>query len=315
MVDLDTGIAFIIKNTRKLFRKSVWLEVAAMVTASTGNSSNVKPRVVQDENEKEGWDALKRTNWNLVQAAEEEVFNSKPISVKTERTHPLAVVMLEIDLTIKDENYVFWEDSFVEDVVRHGRIYGRIEKKTHIIVQVKFTGLKSAEMHIPYSTDEDKDIAETGDQTICVMILDSDGLVFFYNVPGGAAEQLASRCATQLLQVATSRTTSTINIVTPNTQRSLYDDCLYAIFITSACAFETTRYAVNSNSTPSNIWRGVLSSCVPSSRNARPTRVVANMRFLMLLSSERCGDIAKDLLLDERNTLDMFWKTVMETVE
>jgi hypothetical protein len=314
MVELDTGIADIIKNTRKLFRKSVWLEVAGVVTASTGNS-NDKPRVMQDENEKDGWDALKRTNWNLVQTAEEEVFNSKPISVKTERTHPLAIVMLEIDLTVKDTNCVFWGDSFVEDVVRHGRIYGTIQKRTHIIVQVKFTGLQSAAAYIPYSTDEDKDAADTGDQTICVMILDSDGLVFFYNVPGGAAEHLAGRCAQQLLKVATSRSTSTINIVTPNTQRSLYDDCLYAIYITSACAFETTRYAVNSNSTPSNIWRGVLPSCVPSSRNARPTRVVANMRFLMQISKERCGDIAKELLLDERNTLDMFRKTVMETSE
>jgi hypothetical protein len=112
---------------------------------------------------------------------------------------------------------------------------------------------------------------------------------------------------------------------------------MYAIFLTSSCASETATVKIlnhdalgnasvdNASSAHSSTLRRSyarsckkrenlcdLGVCKPSGSAARPTRVIANLRFLMFLTQPCSDGIVEEMLLDELNNFDVFRKIVME---
>jgi hypothetical protein len=180
-----------------------------------------------------------------------------------------------------------WSDDFINGIVEKSVQYGVINRGTHVIIQIFFEGLCQT---------------PNFNRAISVIIIDDTSMGYCYNVPRGDCEHVAFRCVTRLLQSTIGCMPSIFNNVVNYNARDPYDDCLYAMFITAACSTETTNSKIKNIKAPCSD----LINCRPSARSARATRVVANMRFLMLLCQPMCGSIVDGLLLDERNTLDEF---------
>jgi hypothetical protein len=306
MVGLLSGLDlwYISKHSRALFRKSVWSQVAGLLSRDDNGLNNVQKEVgwlgvhaIQEDSD--ATNALKRSNWNTVRSATECVIAAS-ISHRTTPPNPVAVVIIKIDASSKNVQPTGWSDKFVNDIVRRGSIYGNIDETTHVVVQILFKGVKT-------SADSGGD----GDDVVGVMIVDRMGVAYSYNIPDQACDQLAFRCVSHLLDVSMQSTLSTVVTVINYTPRSLYDNCMYAIFLTSACAAASTQAVINAASV--SIGDSALSDCRPSGRSSRPTRVIANLRFLMLLTKPVSYKVVDGLLLDEKNTLDSFKRSVMET--
>jgi hypothetical protein len=92
-------------NTRCTFRKSVWLEVAALTTASANGPPPICGREI--------FDALNCANWNIVQ------IGSKCASPRTTATDsPVCIVILHIDM--HEGLRLKWSNVFIEKTIRAG---------------------------------------------------------------------------------------------------------------------------------------------------------------------------------------------------
>jgi hypothetical protein len=270
------GCEALLSNTRCTFRKSVWLEVAALTTASANGPPPICGREI--------FDALNCANWNIVQVSH-HVNSSKCASPRTTATDsPVCIVMLHVDM---DEGLrLKWSNVFIEKTIRAGVMYGVVGGNTHIIVQLFFKRV------VCNTTAHD---VTDPDETVSVVLVDKSGMAYCYNLPSGEYESLALRFVSNLLKLTVGVNVSMMFKTVPYENRSYSDSCLYALYIT-AFAMKTT--VENTDSKPD------IANCRPSVQCARPTRIIANLRFLMFLCSPQAHTI--ELLLDELNRLDAF---------
>ena len=341
----STDLGYIAKYSRVLFRKTTWLKVGALLSCQqTRDGITRNDTVLKDA---DGLSALQRSNWNSV-VSTKTLIDSATKMEKPMGLSPFVVVMLSMDLSTKQQTMNTWSDDFVNKCVRNGRIYGEIGANTHVVVQIVFKNVASSSLPItstPHpkanakmnlkSTSKGTWGADTGtgcDTTnlkdvVCVVMVDSAGIAYSYNIPSGHCQELVFRCVSRLMQVALKTTPSMMIQVVGYDARSIYDDYMYAIFLTSSCASETAAIKIlnhDSLSNASTFGRSYarplkkkedvcdLGVCKPSGSSARPTRVIANLRFLMLLTRPCSGGIVEELLLDERNNFDVFRRIVME---
>ena len=251
-------------NTRCTFRKSVWLEVAALTTASANGPPPICGREI--------FDALNCANWNIAQIA------------STATGSPVCIVILHIDMN--EGLRLKWSNVFIEKTIRAGVMYGVVSGHTHIIVQLFFKRV------VCNTTAHD---VTDPDETVSVVLVDKFGMAYCYNLPSGEYESLALRFVSNLLKLTVGVNVSMMFKTVPYENRSYSDSCLYALYIT-AFAMKTT--VENTDSKPD------IANCRPSVQCARPTRIIANLRFLMFLCSPQSHTI--ELLLDEVNILNFF---------
>jgi hypothetical protein len=138
-------------------------------------------------------------------------------------------------------------------------------------------------------------VGEIDHEAVSVVILDAAGIGYAYNTPKGDCSEIAFQCVSKLLEITTGISATMLIDVVPFKMHSRFDGGLYAYFVTSSCLSKL-------NDMKSRTYS--LVDIRPSPKDARPTRIITNMKFLMdLLRSPR---IQEELLLDELNVLDSF---------
>jgi hypothetical protein len=294
-------LAYICRGVRWLFRECVWLEVAKLLAINDDKACNMSKTLAgssamsnhtclvgcMEMNVVDAYRALQNTNWCAVHTAHQVLVAATCTSTPAKIPNPICVVMLRVNIACRPSAHIGWSNEFINDIVQKSVKYGTIHHNTHVIVQIFFDGLCQTP-HVK--------------KALCVIVIDSIGMGYCYNVPRGDCEHIAFRCVTRILQLATGCVPSILNSVVCYSPRTPYDDCLYAMYITAACSTEHTKSMIRNIKTPCSD----LISCRPSAKSARPTRIVANMRLLMLLCQPICTDIVDGLLLDEINILDEF---------
>jgi hypothetical protein len=283
-------------NARWTFRKSVWLSAAklALENSQTGMHSDKgnnggdihdSSRVDRDK----AFQLLEYANWNIVQEAYHTVSSSPRASCDTIVLSPVCVVMLHVDMN--NASGLTWSEKFIETIVRDGAIYGTVDTYTHIVIQIFFKRIGA-------------------DETVSVIVADKGGMAYCYNLPGGDCQQLALRLVSTVLHLVVGAQVSMLHKIVPYQQRTYYDDCLFVMFITASCATASSLSAIQNANAPILD----LGNCRPSVRHVRPTRIIANLRFLMFLCNPTSRTIVDDLLLDEVNILDSFRALVIKSV-
>jgi len=303
MVEVLSGLdlSYIVRQSRTLFRKSTWFKVAALLSSSKTQAENV----LDDSN---GFRALKRANWNLVSNSKKAVWNAANISDPLDDFSAFAVVMISIDATLEEHEKTIFSDEFIKKCVRDGSIYGKIGNKTHIVVQIFFTGIRSS---VPIcNTGVEEEIRESVNEAVSTIMIDSIGIGFSYNLPTNHAEGLAYRCVSRLMDVAIETKPAKFIKMIPYTPRSKHNDYMFSLFLTSSCASESTM-SVIMGFQEDRKGSTSLAMCRPSKAISRPSRVISNLRFLVFLSNQS-NSVVDDLLLDERNSLDSFRRIVMD---
>ncbi|KAJ1465001.1 hypothetical protein T484DRAFT_1757698 [Baffinella frigidus] len=269
------SVAFVARHARSLFRSEVWHRVGSLLANEAGpNADNY-----------DSFTALQYTNHNSTSV----VADGCPSLV--------SVVMLEINPGIPPKPHTKWSAEAIDTTIQRCAKYGEIDKDTHIIVQLFFKGLmnkKGAGACWPV------------DEAVGVILMSAKGMLYTYNVPGGVPEQLAFRVVSRLLSITTGNLPCGAFRIINYRPRTSSDDNLYAIFLTSSTTTESRKQALKDAGTDIEVEAADLSTCRPSTRCCRPTRVIGNLRFLMLLCKPFCEDVESDLLLDETNTLDTF---------
>ena len=338
-------LAYISRNTRWLFRKSVWFDVSCLLSSreepGTGtNTPSARGDDAPAKNTKHGYTelqaelnpadavtALKHTNWNMVERAKQVVRSGSSSSNSTADNNnnnnhnnnnntatqccPIAVVMLSIDVSVPHVPKQAWSDLYAKSIISNGVIYGTIDTHTHIVVQVRYVGLLNSGVPAAFKKSAHGTPPAPRDEAIAVLVLDGTGMAYSYNMPEGACEKIALRCVSHLLKITTATTPPpTLSRVVNYRPRSPYDDNMYALYITAACASE----GVDNYAGGAGPWRNnTLAIHSSSARCERPTRIISNLRFLMCLCKTECAPVVADLLLDETNTFDEFKRTVLNT--
>ena len=325
-------LAYISRNTRWLFRKDIWGDVSAMLShtkcaesteqaaaaaaaaasldpcsrSSMGGEKPAYPLV--EFHTADAVTALKHTNWNVVQQGKKTIRESCWISDVADAVIqcPVAVVMLYVDVSTPPPAAKGWTDAYITSVIKNGVIYGSIDASTHIVLQIHYKGLDTHSSAT--SSNNAPGLPPPMSEAIAVVIVDAAGMAYCYNMPGGDCEHVGFRCVSKLLQMTVAVTPSIILKVVNYRPRTPYDDNLYALYVTAACAADSSSNAVKNV----GALRNDLASCRPSARCARPTRIVANLRFLMLLCNKECSQWVSELLLDEKNTLDAFRRIAID---
>jgi hypothetical protein len=245
---------------------------------SSCQSNSVKPKVLEDS---DGFKSLQVSNWNLVSDTRESIGLA---------SSPLAIVMIEIDMS---ENVGGSSDFFINECLRKGSIYGTIDKMTHVVVQLFFTNIGAKSITARQSDDETTQCDKSTElSTVGTVMVDATGVSYSYNLPA-SCEQIAFECVSGLMEASVNSKPSIMLKMTSLCPRSRFDAYMYTLFLTSECASKTS-------------FGNSLVKCRPSKELARPTRVITNLRFLMLLSSPVAKNVVDDLLLDELNVLDVF---------
>jgi hypothetical protein len=275
--DLSKDICSICLNTRSLFRRSVWLQVAMSRDDSVGEEPSCSRLVdfVDDDvvtNVKDPTEILRNANRNLSQA------NQK---VET----PFCIFMIEIDM--KEISLSGCSSTQIESIVKQGTMHGLLSASSRIIVQILFT-------------DE---------ETVAIVATDMNGVEYCFNLPDEPHEAIALRCVCSILKGITENKPFLMMKIVPYQKRSLYEDCLYAMFITGVFVTAISRSAGLANDETAN-----LKLCTSSFSAARPTRVNTNLRFLLALCDSQSKPIVETLLLDEINTLDCFRDTFLAEI-
>jgi hypothetical protein len=254
-------------HARSLFRTDVWRQVATKMAGKSG--SNSQPR------EPDTFKALHKINRMMVSFSPDDFTTGFS-------EHPVSVVFLSVDL----KSHVLSQKT-IAGIVDSGIMYGEIDQNSQIVIQILFRGLLTG------NANTNRDCTAL-DEAVALIIIKNDGMASGYNIPPGSAGAVVYRCVTRLLLQTTGRQPSMIVNTVMYCPRTLCDDCLYAMYVTAACV-EGLKSIDFSESDEKNHT---------SRRHARPTRVIANLRFLMLLRGDYCKEVACELLLDEVNTLD-----------
>ena len=306
MVQILSGLdlSYVIRQSRTLFRKSIWLKVGAFLSSSKTQADNI----LDDSN---GFRALKRCNWNLVSNSKQSVWNAAHISTPVDDFSAFAVVMISIDATLEENEETTFSDDFIKKCVRDGSIYGKIGNKTHIVVQIFFTGIRSSlGSSVPICNTEEAIRASGVNDAVTTIMIDSFGVGYVYNLPTNHCEGLAYRCVARLMDVAIETKPAKFIKMISYTPRSKHDDYMFSLFLTGSCASESTMSAIMGYQDDRKRCTS-LAICRPSKAIARPSRVISNLRFLVFLSNQS-NSVVDDLLLDERNSLDSFRRIVMD---
>jgi hypothetical protein len=262
--------AFVARHARSLFRASVWQQVGSLLAANAQNTNECF----------ESFTALQYTNYNLVNAAPHD------------SAALVSVVMVNVNIGSPSRPYPNWSDQGIDDIIQRGVKYGEIKKDTHIIVQLFFKGMLERNWPV--------------DEAVAVVLMSAKGLAYTYNVPGGICEQLTRRIVYRLLFVTTASFPSGVLRVINYKPRTPSDDNLYALFLTASTATESRKQAFSDVQNGPDIGAVDISTCRPPTRCCRPTRVIGNLRFLMLLCNPVCEQVGNELMLDETNSLDAF---------
>jgi hypothetical protein len=271
-MDERSNIAFSFVNTvlnaRSLFRTDVWRQV---VTKMAGNSYNSysQPR------EPDTFKALHKINRMMVSLSPDDFTTGFS-------EHPVSVVFLSVEL----KSHVLSQKT-IAGIVDSGMMYGEINQNSQIVIQILFKGLLTGNAN----TNRD---CTAPDEAVALVIIKNDGMASGYNIPPGPASAVVYRCVSLLLLQTTGRQPSMIVNTVMYCPRTLCDDCLYAMYVTAACVEGLKFTDFPESEQEDRMFR----------RHARPTRVIANLRFLMLLGGDHCKEVARELLLDEVNTLD-----------
>ncbi|KAJ1464158.1 hypothetical protein T484DRAFT_1758308 [Baffinella frigidus] len=303
-------LAHICRHARWLFRPNVWISVGKLLAVNDLNAGDRKlddaPKTPEDSGKIDdlymhavvdvfdAYKALQNTNWCAVHIGNKIFIEATCISTVSAPPNPVCVVMMRIDVKYKPLAQSGWSDEFIDEIVQKSVRYGIVQKGTHLIIQIFFEGL----CQTPFFN-----------KALGIIIIDDAGMGYCYNIPPGDCQHVAFRCVTRLLLLTTGTVPSILNNVVNYVGRTPYDDCLYAMFITATCATESANSKIKYIRSPCSD----LINCRPSARSARPTRIVSNMRFLMLLCQPMCGDVVGELLLDETNTLDTFRSIAVHT--
>lgn len=185
--------------------------------------------ILKDAN---GLSALQRSNWNSVVGTRNAIDFGKDMETKSSAFSPLVVVMISIDLSVPQPSPAMWSDSFIHQCVRDGRIYGTIGPETHIIVQIIFKNFAMSSQPPPSTsrsshttntnpkinrkttpnTPADNVAGSSSDVSkfndfVCVVMVDSVGIGYSYNVPSNYCDQLVFRCISRLMEVALEKET------------------------------------------------------------------------------------------------------------
>ena len=370
VIQSTQDVAYISRNTRWLFRKSVWLDISCLLSTravrysgndSEGTTDSPRRRVAGEEQGCElrgpaealgseqqargpaappaalrtadAISALKYTNYNMVQHAK-QVQSERCFGGDAAVPCPVAVIMLYVNVSARETAVPGeWSDADITSIISSATVFGHVSASTHMIVQIHYTGVDDTSWPSPPSTlpgrkggvqpqqnqqqqqqqqqqqhQKPHGAALPVGEALAVVITDRAGMAYCYNMPGGHCEDVGSRCVTKLLQMTVNVTPSTFLKVVNHRPRSCYDDNLYALYLTAACAAESTSSAARH---PGGA-RSDLASCRPSARCARPSRIVANLRFLMGLCHTESSSVEAELLLDEKNTLDAFKRLIMD---
>ena len=269
-------LSYICRNARLSFRKSVWIEV---VRVGIANNSKTR-KTLQDAVEitADDFRILEYSNLNMVRLSRDAV----------EAANPVCIVVLHVNMAESHTR----SQEFVEQIVRNATIHGDVTHNTHIIVQIFFV------------CERDNAIVH---DAVSVVMVDGAGVAYFYNTPEGDHAQIAFECVSRLLQITTGTVISIAHHVVPFEARSRYDYCLYVVFLTASCTTESVSSAIRNANAPISD----LINCRPSSRCARPTRVISNIRFLLFLCKPSSRKITEELLLDETNMLHSFRSVVV----
>lgn len=251
--------------TRSLFRKAVWMQVAK-------NMSDTSLYLSDKENwERATFNALRKANSNVVK------LSANQVELGEQRRYPLCVVLLFVHLTSP-----VLSNKTITRIVDSAEIYGDIDNWSRIVIQIVYKGL------LKYNTDSTE-----FDEAVSLVVVDNFGSASGYNIPGGCASAVAYRCVALLLQKTGCQPSMIVNHVLFH-PRILCDNYLYAMYVTAACVqVPKSAYCMDSQKESHVSWR-----------YARPTRIIANLRFLILLRACDSKEIVCDLLLDEVNTLD-----------
>ena len=346
MVDQSTDIAYIAKYGRILFRKATWLKIGALLSCTSHNDKAARSDMILKD--VDGLSALQRSNWNSVVGTKNAIYAARNMEAKPDTFSPMAVVMICIDMSVQQSDIC--SDDFIQKCVREGRIYGTIGTDTNVIVQVHFKNVTMPSLPLSSTTrlstnlkinrktmsetTVDKASGSSCDASkfkdfLCVVMIDAAGIGYSYNLPSNHCEQLVFRCVSRLMDVALGKKPSMMIRVVDHVFRSNYDDFMYAIFLTSSCASETTTlknlnqdvsmkmstfspHRRSYGSSNNHNKAGGIRDCKPSAESAAPTKVISNLRFLMHLSQSTSSSVCDEMLLDEINILDAFKKNVME---
>lgn len=360
VIQSTQDVAYISRNTRWLFRKSVWFDISCLLSTramrysgndSEGTTGSPRRRVAGEEQGCElrgptdalgseqqargpaappaalrtadAISALKHTNYNMVQHAK-QVQAERCFGGDADVSCPVAVIMLYVNVSARETAVPReWSDADITSIISSATVFGNVRASTHMIVQIHYTGVDDNSGPSPPSAlpgrkggvqpqqnqqQRPQRVALPVGEALAVVITDRAGMAYCYNMPGGHCEDVGSRCVTKLLQMTVNVTPSTFLKVVNYRPRSSYDDNLYALYLTAACAAESTSSAARH---PGGA-RSDLASCRPSARCARPSRIVANLRFLMSLCHTESSSVEAELLLDEKNTLDAFKRLIMD---
>jgi hypothetical protein len=279
MMNGDRHLAQTVMCARTLFRKHVWMQVACIMTEKVGN------RVVSGMRPTDLFKSLHMTNRNAVKLAATAAALNAPGAA---HGCPLCVVVLSVDMASHNGS----ADS-INKIVQAAVWYGNILPGTHVVIQICFRGLLYD--RVGMATEP-----AWADEAVSLVVLDNVGMAGGYNIPPGSAGSVAYQCVARLLLHSLGQEPSMIVHTVKYQQRTLCDDYLYAMYITVACAEASSALPACSR----NRRDTDMNSCRMSSRYARPTRIISNLRFLMFLQVPGCAGVVSDLLLDEVNTLD-----------
>ena len=278
-VEFGLSLSYVVNEARNLFRKELWVQVGKQ------RQNNVMDK-------EDGVSYLKICNWNLVKNTQKFIQNEADITAPALVHHPFAVVMVWIPME-EGANGVF-DNDFIDKCVRGGAIYGTIHETTNVVIQLFFSGLKK---------QNEKD--DQSDQGVGIVIVDSTGAGYGYNV---ANEKLGIRCVERLMDLSRQKKFWFVKMV-PYSNRSKYDQNLYAMYITSSCASKTATLQTLDDSSGVTQHEDRTRPC---KRTSRPNRIIINMKFIMSIVRPECGIVLHDLLLDEVNSLDAIRRIVME---
>jgi hypothetical protein len=248
-------------------------------------------------------------NWNVVECAQS---SAAAVAARTPGStlgispkFDMCVVVLSIDLAVAGScngptPQVDWSTDDISRILDTSVTYGNIGPTTHVVVQICFKGLLC---HCIDSTTDESAV----DEAVAVVVLDQAGMPSAHNIPSKSAGSVAYRCVAELMLRSTGREPSMILHAVEYTARAPSDNYLYASYITLACAEANCVHAIGDAHTPFTD----LYTCRVSAKSAKPSRIIANMRFLMLLQEKKCAMIIRDLLLDEHNTLYSFIRATL----
>jgi len=315
-------LAYICRNTRWLFRTSVWFDVSCLLSSSeapgTGStrSACTKHNHVELPVQLDTADAvaaLKHTNWNIVERAKQVARggSSNADDNTVNLRCPVAVVMLSIDASVPHAPEQAWSDRYAKSIMGNGVIYGTVEEHTRIIVQIRYVGLLNSSVPAALKKGAYEAPPLPRDEAIAVLVLDGAGTVYSYNMPEGVCERIALKCVSHLLKMTTAAAAPALSKVFSYRPRNPCDDNLYALYITAACTREEGVGDCARGTGQKR--RNNLTICRASARCERPTRIISNLRFLMCLCKTDCAPVLAGLLLDETNTFDEFKRTVLHT--